>query len=105
MLRTKQAIPAVVPRTEQKGHGMQRKVEGLYDAAGERMLPEGARVVLIEDVITSGGSTIAAAETLRSADLNPIGAVVLVDREEGGREALEKDGLEVWSIFAQSDLR
>lgn len=105
MLRTSQSIPAVVPRTEQKGHGMQRKIEGLYNASGERTLPEDARVFLIEDVITSGGSTIAAAETLRREKLNPIGAVVLVDREEGGREALEQQGLEVWPIFVQSDLR
>ena len=105
LLHTEQRIPALIPRIAQKEHGMKLKVEGLYDASGERLLPEGARVILLEDVITTGGSTIAAAETLRREQLNPIGSVVLVDREEGGRKAIEKEGLNVWPIFTQSDLR
>ena len=84
---------------------MEHKVEGLVDAQGERLVPEDARVLLIEDVITTGGSTIEAAEALREAQLNPVAALVLVDREEGGREALEESDIEVWSVFTQSDLR
>lgn len=105
LLRTKQSIPILVPRTEQKDHGMKRKVEGLYNASGKRTVPNHARVLMLEDVITTGGSTIAAVETLRKEQLNPIGTVVLVDREEGGRAAIEEAGLEVWSIFTQQDLR
>lgn len=105
LLRTKQTIPVLVPRTEQKDHGMKLKVEGLYNASGKRTVPEDARVFMLEDVITTGGSTLAAAETLRKEQLNPVGTVVLVDRQEGGREAIEKAGLEVWPIFTQRDLR
>jgi orotate phosphoribosyltransferase len=101
----RQSLPAIIPRIGQKEHGRKLKVEGLYDASGNRLLPKESNVVLIEDVITTGGTTIAAAETLREENLNPSGVMVLVDREEGGREAIEKEGIQVQSIFTQSDLR
>ncbi len=97
--------PLVVPRSTPKKHGMKHTVEGLVDAQKQRLVPEGSRVLLIEDVITTGGSTLAAAAALREADLDPVAAFVLVDREEGGREALEAERIEVFSAFTQSDLR
>jgi orotate phosphoribosyltransferase len=106
MLRTEvQGPPIVVPRREKKDHGMQHKVEGLYDAKENRLVPPMAPTLLIEDVITTGGSTLRALDALREVELNPTVVLVLVDREEGGREALEEAGLEVWSVFTQSDLR
>jgi orotate phosphoribosyltransferase len=97
--------PLLVPRSTQKDHGMEHKVEGLTDAPGFRLVPEGARVLLVEDVITTAGSVIAAAQALREAKLDPVAACVLVDREEGGKEALEAENIEVFAAFTQSDLR
>jgi orotate phosphoribosyltransferase len=62
------------------------------------------RVVLVEDVITTGGSILKACRAVRDAGLVPLGVVVVVDREEGGREALEAEGLQVFSLFKKSDL-
>lgn len=106
LLRSEASTPAIViPRSEQKEHGMKHKVEGLFNASGERLVPEGTRTLLIEDVITTGGSTLRAVEALREAKLEPTKVLVLVDRQEDGREALEAAGLDVWSVFTQADLR
>ena len=106
LLRSEVSAPAIViPRSEEKEHGMKHKVEGLFDASGERLVAEGARTMLIEDVITTGGSTLRAAEALREAQLEPTTVLVLVDRQEDGREALEAAGLDIWSVFTQADLR
>ena len=64
----------------------------------------GARVALLEDVITTGGSTMAAIAKLEDAGAKVVGVVVLVDREEGGREAIEARGFRVVSIVRKSDL-
>jgi orotate phosphoribosyltransferase len=106
MLRSEvHAPPIVVPRSEQKEHGMKHKVEGLLNAKDRRLVPPGTDTLVIEDVITTGGSTLRAVEALREVDLNPTTVLVLVDREEGGREALEAADLEVWPVFTQRDLR
>lgn len=87
-----------IVRKEPKGHGTMNWIEGA------RHLQPGMNVVLLEDVITTGGSLIRAAERVRKAGLNPIGVVVLVDREEGGREALEENGLKVTSLLTKTQL-
>ena len=63
-----------------------------------------SRVVLVEDVITTGGSLLKACKAVREAGLVPVGVMVVVDREEGGREVLEADGLKVRSLFTKSEL-
>ena len=62
-----------------------------------------APVVIVEDVVTTGASTIKAIERARAEGLKPIGAFTIVDRQEGGREAIEATGVPVKSLFARSD--
>lgn len=90
-------IGAFLVRKEPKGHGKGRVVEGL------QLLPKNARVVVLEDVITTGGSALVAVERAREAGLSVSGVLALVDRSEGGREHLEAAGLKVRSLFGQRD--
>ena len=78
-----------------KDHGTKKLVEGT--------VTPGMKVVLLEDVITTGGSTIKAVEALRASGVEVVGVVVLVDRLEGGIENLGREGLEVVSLFARND--
>jgi orotate phosphoribosyltransferase len=73
---------AFIVRKEPKGHGTNQWVESTK-------LPEGAAVVILEDVVTTGASTLRAVERARAAGLDVVCAVGLVDRLEGGREAVE----------------
>jgi orotate phosphoribosyltransferase len=90
-------LDAVYVRKEAKTHGSRRLLEG-----GTR-LPEGAVVALLEDVVTTGGSTLAAATKLRDAGYVVAGVVALVDRLEGGREAIEAADLYFHSLFTRAD--
>ncbi|MFO0668258.1 MAG: orotate phosphoribosyltransferase [Polyangiaceae bacterium] len=92
------ALDAIYVRKEAKDHGSRRLIEG-----GTR-LAAGARVALLEDVITTGGSTLKALTKLREAGFVVDQVVVLVDRLEGGREALEGAGLEVHAITTRTDI-
>ena len=89
-------IRPFVVRKEPKAHGMGRQVEGLLEA--------GSRVVVLEDVITTGTSALKAVEACRREGYEIIGVYAVVDREEGGRENLEKEGVKVYSLFKVSDL-
>lgn len=81
----------IYPRKEVKAHGTGQNIEGAFKP--------GDRVVLIEDVITSGGSILKAAETLRTAGLVVSDAVVLVDRKQGGVETLLQEGIRVHPVL------
>jgi orotate phosphoribosyltransferase len=70
-------------RKAPKTHGTAQLIEGPFRA--------GDRVVVVEDVITTGGSALRAVEAVRAADGSVIGVLAVVDREEGGREAIERD--------------
>lgn len=91
-------LDALYVRKEAKDHGTKKLVEG------DKSLRLGARVALLEDVITTGGSTLSAIAKLEDAGAKVVGVVVLVDREEGGREAIEARGHRVVSIVRKSDL-
>lgn len=91
-------LATFIVRKEPKGHGTNSWIEG------SRHLRSGMRVVLVEDVITSGGSLLKACQRVSEAGLVPVGTVVIVDREEGGRENLESAGLAVVSLFKKSEL-
>jgi orotate phosphoribosyltransferase len=90
-------IDAVYVRKEAKDHGSKRLLEG------NAHLAAGARVVLVEDVVTTGGSTLKAAAKLRDAGYAIGDVIALVDRLEGGRESLEAAGLTMNSIYTRHD--
>jgi len=89
-------VRAFTVRKEAKAHGTGRQVEGPMRA--------GDRVVVVEDVITTGGSALRAVEVLRSQNVTVLGVLALVDREEGGREALERAGLRVHALARASEI-
>lgn len=89
-------LVSFVIRKESKKHGLMKWIEG-------GMAP-GDRVVIIDDVITTGGSTIKAIDKSEEAGLEIVKVIVLVDREEGGRENILKRGYEVEAIFTKSEL-
>jgi len=90
-------LPAFYVRKEPKGHGTNQWLEG------KKGLPVPAQVVVVEDVVTTGASTLKAIERCRVEGLHVLGVVALVDREEGGREAVEEAGVELRSLFRRSD--
>jgi len=84
-------------RKESKGHGLKKWIEG--------DVKEGDRVVIVDDVITTGRSTVEAIQRAREAGLNVVMIIILIDREEErGRENIEKEGVEVEALFTISDL-
>jgi orotate phosphoribosyltransferase len=83
-------------RKSAKGHGRQKLIEGNF--------AKGDSVVVIDDVITTGGSTLQAIDEIEKAGGHVAFVVVLVDRQEGGREAIEGRGHTVLSIFTRADL-
>ena len=83
-------------RKEQKSHGIIKWVEG--------DLSKNDRVVILEDVVTTGGSTIKAIERARSEGLNVIKVITLVDRQEGGVENIKKHVPDVSSIITRDNL-
>jgi len=89
------AVPALYVRKAAKDHGTRRLVEG--------PLPPDGSAVLVEDVITTGGSSLEAVATLQDAGVKVVGVVVLVDRLEGGAENLVRAGLQVVSIYTRRD--
>lgn len=91
-------IPAFIIRKEPKKHGTQAWIEG------DKNVAQGSQVVIVEDVITSGGSALTACEKAKECGLHVIGVVSIIDREEGGREALKKAGFNLEVLFVKSDL-
>jgi orotate phosphoribosyltransferase len=89
-------LRAFTVRKEPKTHGTGRLIEGPFVA--------GDRVVVIEDTITTGGSARKAVEAVRAAGGTVIGVLALVDREEGGREALEAEGLDVLALTRAAEI-
>jgi orotate phosphoribosyltransferase len=86
-------------RKEPKGHGTNRWVEG------GKNLKKGMSVVILEDVITTGGSSLRAIEVTEKEGYNVKGLVAILDRLEGGKEAIESKGYLFRSIFTLKDLR
>ncbi len=90
-------INALYVRKERKDHGSGQLVEG------KEASPPGTRVVLLEDVITTGGSSLKSVGVLREEGYEVAGIIALVDRLEGGREAIEAAGIPLYSVFTKSD--
>jgi orotate phosphoribosyltransferase len=93
-----QKMHAFIIRKEPKGHGTGQWLEG------RKNLPPGTRVVIVEDVVTTGGSSMKAVRRAEEEGLKVLGIVTLVDREEGGRENIEGEGYWLRSLFVKSEL-
>lgn len=91
-----QPIQAFSIRKAKKDHGIARWIEG--------DLPDGARVVVIDDVATTGGSTIQAIERAREEGLDVVRALVLVDRQEGGLDNIRQHVADVRALVTREEL-
>jgi len=89
-------LRAFTVRKEAKAHGTGQLIEGPFHS--------GDRVAVIEDVITTGGSALRAVDAVRAAGGTVAGVLALVDREEGGRDALVSAGLPVVALARASDI-
>jgi len=89
-------LPFIIVRGETKGYGTGNRIEGPYDA--------GEVVCLVEDVVTSGGALAESVAALREAGLVVRAAVCVVDREEGGSDALARTGVRLRALYRAADL-
>jgi orotate phosphoribosyltransferase len=89
-------VKSFIVRKETKDHGTKSRIEGTVKA--------GESVVILDDVITTGGSTIAAIAAAREAGLNVKRVIALVDREEGGRENIEKEVSDVRAVLTRTEV-
>ncbi len=89
-------IRAFTVRKEAKAYGTGKLIEGPF--------AQGDRVVVIEDVITTGGSALKAIAAVRHAGASVVGVLSLVDREEGGRQQIESAGYAVTSLVTASEI-
>jgi uridine monophosphate synthetase len=87
-------LPLIYPRREDKGYGTRRRIEGLFEP--------GERVVLIDDIVTDGASKFEAIQPLEEAGLVVKDLVILIDREQGGRELLAARGYTLHAILTIS---
>ncbi|MFW6105935.1 MAG: orotate phosphoribosyltransferase, partial [Desulfovermiculus sp.] len=91
-------LPAFIVRKNPKGHGTNKYLEGLAN------IPQGANVAIIEDVVTSGGSVLKACLRTTEAGLHITQVLTVLDRQEGGTEALAEQGYTLGSIFTRQSL-
>ena len=89
-------VPFIIVRDEAKGYGTGNRLEGPYEP--------GELVCLVEDVVTSGGALRDAVEAVRAAGLVVRHAVCVVDREEGGADALARLGVRLGALYRASEL-
>lgn len=91
-------IPALIIRKEAKGHGTKAHIEG-------PTLPEGANIVVLEDVVTTGQSALQAVERLQQAGYKVNQIISLIDRQQGGAELYNSQGLKYTTLFKITDLQ
>lgn len=89
-------LPFLIVRKEAKSYGTGKRLEGVFE--------EGELTCLVEDVVTSGGAALEAVEALREEGLEVRNAVCVVDREEGGVEALAEADVRLRPLFRVSEL-
>ncbi|MCK5220559.1 MAG: orotate phosphoribosyltransferase, partial [Candidatus Aminicenantes bacterium] len=92
----KKPIPAFIIRKQEKTYGTGKIIEGNFK--------KGDKVIIFDDVVTSGGSILKGAAEVEKAGGSVLGAMAVIDREEGGREMIETAGYPFTSIFTKSDL-
>jgi orotate phosphoribosyltransferase len=91
-------IPALIIRKEAKGYGTKAYIEG-------PTLPEGAKVVVLEDVVTTGQSALKAVERLKDAGYTVNQIISLVDRQQGGGELYQSAGLKFETLFSIQEVQ
>jgi orotate phosphoribosyltransferase len=91
-------LPAMIVRKEPKKHGTMSFIEG-------PILEKGTKVAVVDDVVTSGSSLLKSIERLAAAGFQPVQVLAVLDRQEGGREAIEAAGYTLESIFTKGDLK
>lgn len=90
-------VDAVYVRKSAKGHGTKKLLEGAEHLAGH------SKIVVLEDTVTTGGSTLRAVDVLKEHGFDVRGVVAIVDRREGGAEAIRGAGLSFTSLYARPD--
>ena len=93
-----ESLPAFIVRKEPKAHGTENYIEGKDNLA------EGARVALLEDVVTTGGTLLQVIERVKSQGFEVGLIATVVDRQEGGVEALAAHGYKLLSVFSREQL-
>jgi orotate phosphoribosyltransferase len=94
---TKKPLDAVYVRKETKAHGTRKMLEGA-DA-----LPKGSNIAIVEDTVTTGGSTLRAIHSVRDAGFEVAGVVAVVDRLEGGAHAIADAGVRFSALYDRND--
>ncbi|MCE9499970.1 MAG: orotate phosphoribosyltransferase [Leptospira sp.] len=94
-LKKGQTVYPLVVRKEAKGHGTKKEIEGYLENV--------RNCLVVDDVITTGGSTIKAVEALRRAGIEVNSGICILDREEGGAEALLEIGVTMHPIFRKKE--
>jgi len=95
-VETEQFLPAFIVRKEPKKHGERKMIEGPFQT--------GWKVAVVDDVVTTGGSTLKACQAVEEEGGEVALTLVLVDRLEGGRENIEKKGYKFVSILTREDI-
>lgn len=95
-LSLKTGLPFVIVRKGKKGYGIDRAVEG--------ELTSGDKVVIVEDIATTGSQALLAANTIEAAGAKVANIIYVVDREEGAREAIESKGYRFEALFTKTGL-
>ncbi len=89
-------LPFLIVRKEAKEYGTAKRLEGVFQP--------GQHVCVVEDVVTSGGALLSAVAALRAAELHVSAAICVVDREEGGAEAIAAEGVAFHPLYTTSGL-
>lgn len=90
-------IDAVYIRKTSKGHGTKKMLEG-----ADHLAPN-AKIILVEDTVTTGGSTLRAIESVRQAGFEVVGVIAVVDRLEGGADAIRNAGVPFHALYDRRD--
>lgn len=92
-------LESFIVRKEPKGHGTEQWIEGA------KSFPAGSKVLMIEDVVTTGGSGIKSVKIAKNAGYEVLGLFTVVDRLEGGAEACKEEGIPLFSLCTLDDFR
>ncbi len=91
-------IPAFIVRKEAKGHGTENFLEG------QKNMPEGCNVTLLEDVVTTGGTLLQVIDRVEAQGFKVVQIITVVDRQEGGEKTLADKGFKLETIFTRAQL-